>query len=138
MRKVLSVIAMAVLILAGLSLTTISVKKSPSKVFGQQYAECIPASTAVSPFACQSTGYGFFTIAASAQSSVVQTSAVTSTAVIQVQYDYSLGTLLGVTCNTTGQAPFVSARSAGASFTVGTASTFTTNPGCFSFRIISQ
>lgn len=100
-----------------------------------QYGLCV--SSATSP-GCQSSAYGDVVIAAAAQQVVVSTTAVTANSPIQVQYDYSLGTALGVTCNTTGQLPSISARVAGTSFTIHTGATFTTNPGCFSFRVIPQ
>lgn len=105
-------------------------------VHAQQYAECISAAAAP---ACGSAQYGLVAIAASAQTVVVQTAGVTANSVIQVQYDYSLGTALGVTCNTTGQPMEISARVAGSSFTIkAITGTFSTNPGCMSFRIINQ
>lgn len=107
------------------------------QVHAQQYAECI--SSAAAP-ACQSAQYGMAAIAASAQTVTVYTAAVTNTAIITVGYDQSIGgsTLLNVTCNTTAQAPYVSARSAGSSFTIKTGSTFSTNPGCVTWRILNQ
>lgn len=100
-----------------------------------QYGLCVSSATAPG---CQSSAYGDVVIAAAAQQVVVSTTAVTANSPIQVQYDYSLGTALGVTCNTTGQLPSISARVAGTSFTIHTGATFTTNPGCFSFRVIPQ
>lgn len=84
---------------------------------------------------CSGAPAGAFSIAAGSSSRVVSTTAVTANSDINVTFDSSLGTRLSVTCNTTAQAPFVSARSAGTSFTVSVASNFTTNPGCFTFQV---
>ena len=122
-----------VVLLGSLSLLPII---HPTVAHAQQYAECI--SSATSP-GCASAAYGIVTIAASAQTVVVNTTAVTATSPIFLTYDYSLGTALGVTCNTTGQALEVSARTIGSSFTVKSLTgTFSTNPGCLSFYIIPQ
>lgn len=102
----------------------------------QQYAFC--ASSATAP-ACQSASYGAVTIAASAQTVVVNTAAVTASSPINLTYDQSLGTLLSVTCNTTGQALEISARSPGSSFTVkALTGTFSANPGCLTFQVLPQ
>lgn len=109
--------------------------RTPSVATGQQYATC--AVTGASPLQCASAAEGFVTIAAAAQTVQVFTTAVTPNARILLTYDSSLGTLLGVTCNTTAQLPTVTARATN-NFTIGTAATFTTNPGCITFKIISQ
>lgn len=114
----------------------------PPPVHAQQYATCF--ATGASPLSCGTASEGFVTIAAAAQAVTVQDAAVTATSRILLTYDYSVGGSSGVwaptnvTCNTTPQLPFVTTRVVGASFTIGTAATFTTNPGCFSFRITSQ
>jgi hypothetical protein len=72
---------------------------------------------------------------------VVNTSAVTANSQIFVQFDESLGTALGVTCNTLGAAEgnryFISARAAGTSFTIKAANSNGTNPACLSYVIVN-
>lgn len=94
-------------------------------------------SSSASPAVCGSAAAGSVVIAASASNVVVDTSAVTAKSQIVLTFDSSLGMKLGVTCNTAAQQPFVSARSAGTSFTISVPSNFSTNPGCFSYSIIN-
>jgi hypothetical protein len=96
----------------------------------QSFADCISASGS-----CASAGGGVVTIAAAASTVVVTDSLVTASNPILVGYDSSQGTALSVTCNTTAQLPYVTTRVVGVSFTIATASTFTTNPGCIAFKI---
>ena len=100
----------------------------------QQYAFCNGGTQ--TSVACQSAGAGYASIAASAQTVVIQTSAITATSVVHLTYRQDLGTPLGVTCNTTAQMPYVSASTPGASFTIKTASTFSTNPGCVDWQVV--
>lgn len=90
-----------------------------------------------SPADCGAATTGSVTIAAGATSVVVNTSRVTGDSQILLLYDSSLGTRLGVTCNTTFSAPYVTARSSGVSFTVTIASAPVTNPLCLSFLILN-
>jgi hypothetical protein len=80
---------------------------------------------------------GSAALAASATTEVVNTTAVTANSQIQLTFDSSLGTKLGVTCNSTFVQPYVTARTAGTSFTVTVGSAPTTNPACFSFSILN-
>jgi hypothetical protein len=71
---------------------------------------------------------------------VVDSTAVTPNSQIILTPDESLGTRLGVTCNSTitTQGPLVvTARTPGASFTVEVDATVATNPVCFSYMIIN-
>jgi len=137
MRKNLAFLAVIVLFL-GLGGYEAHRVSSPPPVHAQQYAKCL--QTGASPLNCGSAQYGIVTIAAAASSVVVNTVGAPANAIIMLTFDGSTatGTTLGVTCNTTAQQPYVSARSAGGNFTISTASTFTTNPGCIQFEIISQ
>lgn len=108
---------------------------TPQIVHAQQYAPC--AATGATPLSCQSAGRGNVSIAAAASSTVVNDASVGANSSIVVSFDASLGTLLGVTCNTTAQQPYVTARVPGVSFTISTAATFTTNPGCITFEIVN-
>jgi hypothetical protein len=87
--------------------------------------------------ACGSAMSGSVVIDAAATTVVVSTTAVTANSQIHVTFDESLGTRLGVTCNTTFAAPWVSARTAGASFTIKVGSGPVTNRACFSYTVVN-
>lgn len=90
--------------------------------------------------ACGAAPAGSFVIDAGSTSTVVSTTAVTANSEIFVEYDSSLGTRLGVTCNTNrATAAFISvtARTAATSFTVTISGTLAVNPGCFSYHIVN-
>lgn len=99
----------------------------------QTFTNC---SSAASPAVCGSAASGNAVVAAASTTVVVNTSAVTASSQIQLTFDSSLGTKLSVTCNTTPSLISVSARTAGTSFTVTTA-TPAVNPACFSYTIIN-
>lgn len=86
---------------------------------------------------CAAASTGAVTIAAAATSVVVATTAVTANSVIFPVFDSSLGTRLGVTCNTTAALPTISARVAATSFTVTIAVAPVTNPACYSYLILN-
>jgi hypothetical protein len=97
-------------------------------------------SSSASPAVCGSAAAGSFTIAAGATTLTVNTTAVTANSQIIMQGDESLGTKLGVTCNTTITSlidPVVTARVAGTSFSIATSATIAVNPACFSYMIIN-
>jgi len=106
--------------------------------------KCAAAGTAANPSvaSCSAAPTGFFSCATNASTGTCQvnTTAVTANSTIQIQPDSTLGTALSVTCNTTQDtgltAPRISARSAGASFTI-KLGTFSTNPLCFSYVVIN-
>jgi hypothetical protein len=80
---------------------------------------------------------GAVAVAAAATSLVVNTTAVTAKSRIVITMDSSLGSDLSVTCNTTNIAAWVSARTAGTSFTITTASGPVTNPMCLSWHLLN-
>ena len=98
-------------------------------------------SSSASPAVCAAAPAGSFVIAASTTSVVVDTTAVTANSQILVTEDSSLGTKLSATCNTgdtiAADAPKVTARTAGTSFTVTVTGTISTNPACYSYLIIN-
>ena len=94
-------------------------------------------SQAVNPAVCASDVSGSVGIPAGTTSVVVDTTAVTANSQILVTFDSSLGSKLGVTCNTTFVAPFISARTAGTSFTISVTAAPSTNPACFSYTILN-
>lgn len=105
---------------------------------------CAAVGTAASPSvaSCTAAPAGSFSCATNATGAtcVVNTTAVTVNSQIFVTEDETLGTRLGVTCNTgTTVVPtsrLIAARSAGVSFTINLG-TVTTNPACFSYSIIN-
>lgn len=97
-------------------------------------------SSSASPAVCGSASSGSFSVAAGTNSTiVVATTAVTANSQIILTIDDTLGTKLGVTCNSTIQqtTPIVSARTSGVSFTATVVGVFTTNPVCLSYAIIN-
>lgn len=94
-------------------------------------------SSSASPAVCAAAPAGSVAIAAGATTVVVDTTAVTANSQILLTFDSSLGTKLGVTCNTTYAAPWVSARTAGTSFTISVGTAPTTNPACVSYEVIN-
>lgn len=105
---------------------------------------CSGLGTGASPsvVTCASAPAGSFSCATAATGAtcVVNTTTVTANSQIFVQEDETLGTKLGVTCNTgTTVIPtsrLLAARSAGVSFTINLG-TVTTNPACFSYFIVN-
>lgn len=94
-------------------------------------------SSSASPAVCAAAPSGSVVVAAAATTVVVNTTAVTANSQILLTSDSSLGTKLGVTCNATPTQAWISARTAGTSFTVTVASAPTTNPQCLSYTIIN-
>ena len=117
--------------------TTNLVSAGNGGMTSSKYATATNCNSSASPAVCGSAAAGSVTIAASSSSVVVDTSAVTASSQITVTFDSSLGTKLRVACNTTAQQPYVSARTAGTSFTISVGSDFLTHPGCFSYSIVN-
>lgn len=101
---------------------------------GASFVNC---TSGASPAVCGASVVGGVAVAAAATSLVVNTTAVTAKSRIVLTMDSSLGSDLGVTCNTTNIAAWVSARTAGTSFTITTASGPVTNPMCLSFTLLN-
>ncbi len=108
----------------------------PNAINAAGYQTATNCSSSASPAVCGSASAGSFTVAAAATSEVVDTTAVTANSQIILTFDSSLGTKLGVTCNTTFDQAYVTARTAGTSFTI-TASAPSTNPACYSYQIVN-
>src|SRR5207245_11485884 len=95
-------------------------------------------SSSASPAVCGSSASGSVTIAAAATTIQVNTTAVTANSQILVAEDSTLGTKLGVTCNTTtGRTYTVTTRTAGASFVITASAAPAANPACLSFLILN-
>lgn len=94
-------------------------------------------SSSASPAVCASAPAGSVAVAATDTTVVVNTTRVTANSQILLTFDSSLGTKLGVTCNTTIPSLFgVTARTAGTSFTL-SATASAVNPACFSYVIVN-
>jgi hypothetical protein len=117
--------------------TTNLVSAGNGGMTSSKYATATNCNSSVSPAVCGSAAAGSVSIAISSSSVVVDTSAVTANSQIVVTFDSSLGSRLGVACNTTAQQPYVTARTAGTSFTISVGSSFATRPGCFSYSIVN-
>ena len=95
-------------------------------------------TSSASPASCSAAPAGSVALAAAATTLVVNTTAVTAGSQILITEDSSLGSLLGITCNTTaGRTYSVSARTAGTSFTIKSNTAPTTNKACLSYLIIN-
>lgn len=97
-------------------------------------------SSSASPAVCGGAAAGSVTIAVAGTTVVVDTTAVTANSAIFVYPDASLGAKLGVTCNTTVaaySATWISARTAGTSFTISDSGTIATNPNCYSYLVVN-
>lgn len=98
-------------------------------------------ASSASPASCSSDPAGFVVIAVSSPTVVVDTSAVTANSQIFVVFDASLASALGIAqCNSTSGAAntyFVSARTAGTSFTIGSSNSIMNHPACLSYFIVN-
>lgn len=99
----------------------------------------VNCASGASPAVCTSAPSGAVAIPAGVNSTlVVQTTAVTAASRIVLTLDDSL-TLSATTCNTTAATlavpPYISARTAGTSFTISYLGTITANPVCLSYHL---
>lgn len=101
------------------------------------YATATNCADSAGAAACGSAAAGAVVIDAGSTSVVVSTTAVTANSEVFVQYDSSLGTRLGITCNTTPALPAVTARTAGTSFTITVPAAPAVNPACYTYHIIN-
>ena len=94
-------------------------------------------SSSAGPAVCAAAAAGSVVIPAAGTDVTVNTTAVTANSQIFAIFDQSLGTKLGVTCNSTTANPHIGARVAGTSFTIHANVSPITNPACFSYFIIN-
>lgn len=95
-------------------------------------------NSTASPATCGSAAAGSVAMATGGSTLVVNTTAVTANSQIFVMEDQSLGTRLGITCNTgTGRNYVISARTSGASFTIKSSNNPVTNKACLSYWIVN-
>ena len=87
---------------------------------------------------CGSASAGRVAIANPATTVTVSTTAVTANSEIFIQEDATIGTPLGVTCNSTlGRTYMVTTRTAGTSFVITASATPAANSACLSYRIVN-
>ena len=114
------------------SLLTVNGRAS-ANLFGSE-TNC---SSTAGPAVCAAAAAGSVIIPAAGTDVTVNTTAVTANSQIFAIFDQSLGTKLGVTCNSTTANPHIGARVAGTSFTIHANVSPVTNPACFSYFIIN-
>ena len=107
--------------------------RSSANLFGSE-TNC---SSSAGPAVCAAAAAGSVVIPAAGTDVTVNTTAVTANSQIFAIFDQSLGTKLGVTCNSTTANPHIGARVAGTSFTIHANVSPITNPACFSYFIIN-
>lgn len=114
--------------------STLSVNgRASANLFGSE-TNC---SSSAGPAVCAAAAAGSVIIPAAGTDVTVNTTAVTANSQIFAIFDQSLGTKLGVTCNSTTANPHIGARVAGTSFTIHANVAPVTNPACFSYFIIN-
>lgn len=104
---------------------------------GSTFTNC---SSSASPAVCGSAAAGSVAVPAGTNPTlVVDTTAVTANSQIFIQEDEGLGTKLGVTCQTAvvPSNQFISARTAGTSFTISITGSPATQPVCYSYFIVN-
>lgn len=101
-------------------------------------ATSMNCNSSASPAVCGSSPSGSVAMATGGSTLVINTTAVTANSQIFVTEDYSLGTRLGITCNTTtGRIYSISARTAGTRFTIKSSANPATNKACLSYWIVN-
>ena len=98
-------------------------------------------ASAISPAGCGTAASGSVALPTGTNPTlVVNSSAVTANSVIELTVDESLGTKLGITCNTTLSTllnPVVTARTAATSFTFTIGAVIASNPACVNYVILN-
>ena len=107
--------------------------RASANLFGSE-TNC---SSSAGPAVCAAAAAGSVVIPAAGTDVTVNTTAVTANSQIFAIFDQSLGTKLGVTCNSTTANPHIGARVAGTSFTIHANVSPVTNPACFSYFVIN-
>jgi hypothetical protein len=126
-----------------LGLTLPNLSATPQQVTVTPKVLYTPICTSIaSPAVCSNDPAGFVAIPASGTSLTVNTTAVTATSQIFLQFDSSLGTALGsIMCNSAqnGKLYWVSARStmSPVGFTITTNTAFASNYACLSYLIVN-
>lgn len=111
---------------------------SPGPVKVGSYGTVSNCSSSATPAVCGSAPAGSVAMPTGGSTLVVNTSAVTANSQIFITEDSSLGTKLGITCNTTtGRVYSVNARTASTSFTIKSSANPATNKACLSYFIVN-
>lgn len=120
------------------AITTLSTISAVGVAQASKYQSSTNCSSSAAPAVCAAASIGTVVIAAAATSVTVNTTAVTANSEIVVFEDSSLGTKLGVTCNTTIARTYaVTARTAATSFVITTSAAPVTNPACLSYWVMN-
>lgn len=119
----------------------VNARLTATSTISSTYATLNNCSSSASPAVCGAAAAGSVVIAAGSTSVTVNTTAVSANSQIILTGDDSLGTRLGVTCNSTLATALagigVTARTATTSFTITTLGTVAVNPMCVSYTIIN-
>ena len=118
------------------TLTSTTINNSGVTTSGSYRTTSVCALSGTNPN-CGSAAAGFVSILAGATTNTISTSAVTANSQILLQFDPTLGTALGVTCNTNSQAIYPTTKNAASGFIVTTSTAPTTNPLCFSYSVVN-
>jgi hypothetical protein len=111
---------------------------SPGLVKVGSFGTISNCSSSATPAVCGSAPAGSVAMPTGGSTLVVNTSAVTANSQIFITEDSSLGTKLGITCNTnTGRVYTVNARTAGTSFTIKSSANPAGNKACLSYFIVN-
>jgi hypothetical protein len=98
-------------------------------------SDCVSST---SPAVCGSAPAGSIALSNGESTLIVDTTAVTANSQIFINEDSSLGTRLGITCNTgTGRNYVINARVSGTSFTVKSSANPVTHKACLSYLIVN-
>jgi len=120
------------------AISTLSTLSAVGVAQASKYQSSTNCSSSASPAVCASASMGTVNIAAAATTITVNTTAVTANSEIMVVEDSSLGTKLGVTCNTTIARTYaVTARTAATSFVITASAAPVTNPACLSYWVMN-
>ena len=110
----------------------------PGTIVWAKSATTVNCNSTASPAVCGSAPSGSVAMATGGSTLQVNTSAVTVDSQILITEDSSLGTRLGITCNTaTGRTYTISARADSTSFTIKSSNNPVTNKACLSYWVIN-
>lgn len=111
---------------------------SPGLVKVGSFGTVSNCSSSASPAVCGFAPAGSVAMPTGGSTLVVNTSAVTANSQIFISEDSSLGTRLGITCNTgTGRNYVINARISGTSFTIKSSANPSGNKACLSYFIVN-
>ncbi len=106
-------------------------------VSGASFKTVSACASSAAPASCGNAAAGSVALSPSATSLLVNTTAVTANSQILLQFDSSLSSRLGVSCDANFGNLWVSARTAGEGFTVARSGVPASNPACFSYEVVN-